>query len=83
MAKSSREKDRLQGDPSEPEAAQDPSAPEAAQEDLSEPEVAQEEISAPDTAQADIFKPAGHHDGNPLAGAFQKLREEFSREPRA
>ena len=71
MAKSSRKKDPLQEDPSEPEAAQ---------EDLSEPEAAQAEISAPDTGQADILEPAGHQDGNPLAAAFQKLREGRGRE---
>ncbi len=71
MAKSSRKKDPLQEDPSEPEAAQ---------EDLSEPEAAQAESSAPDAAQEDILEPAGHQDGNPLAAAFQKLREGRGRE---
>ena len=71
MAKNSRKKDRLQEDLSELEPAQ---------EDLSEPEAAQAEISAPDTAQADIFEPAGDQDGNPLAAAFQKLREGPGRE---
>ncbi len=71
MAKNSRKKDRLQQDLPEPEAPQ---------EDLSEPEADQADISAPEAAQADIFEPAGDQDGNPLAAAFQKLREGRGRE---
>ena len=71
MAKNSRKQARPQKDLSEPEAAQ---------RDLSEPGAAQEDLSEPDAAQADIFEAKADRDGNPLAAAFQKLREGRGRE---
>ena len=71
MAKNSRKQARPQKDLSEPEAAQ---------RDLSEPGAAQEDLSEPDAAQADIFEAEADRDGNPLAAAFQKLREGRGRE---
>ena len=71
MAKNSRKQAWPQKDLSEPEAAQ---------RDLSEPGAAQEDLSEPDAAQVDIFETEADRDGNPLAAAFQKLREGRSRE---
>ena len=71
MAKNSRKQARPQKDVSKPEAAQ---------RDLSEPGAAQEDLSEPDAAQADIFEAEADRDGNPLAAAFQKLREGRGRE---
>ena len=53
------------------------SEPEVPGPEIPEEEVAEEEIPEEEVAQRDIFEPA---DGNPLAHAFQKLREGLGRE---
>ncbi len=66
MAENSPEQDRPGEDASEPEASEA---------DVVEPEASEAALAEPEAAQADIFEPEAEPDHNPLALAFQRLRE--------
>ena len=76
MAKNSPEQDRPWEDTYEPEASEaDVAEPEASEAALTEPEESEAALAEPEAAQADIFEPEAEPEHNPLAPAFQRLRE--------
>ena len=70
MAKNSPKRDRVSKD-----AQGAVAEPEATEADIAEVGADEAEVSEPRPAQADIFEPKVQQDPNPLASAFQKLRE--------